>query len=117
MSAAQIILIALVRVYRWVLSPAKALLFGPLGRCRFSPSCSAYALEAIQEHGAVRGLWLSLRRLGRCHPWGGCGHDPVPRAGRRPAEAGLDPCHCQVFDEARTLSSKRFDRVAWTANH
>lgn len=46
--------------------------------CRYVPSCSTYALEALEEHGAVRGGWLLLRRLGRCHPWGGLGFDPVP---------------------------------------
>jgi len=47
-------------------------------RCRFLPTCSAYALEALRRHGAARGLSLSLRRLLRCHPWGGSGCDPVP---------------------------------------
>jgi hypothetical protein len=47
--------------------------------CRFSPSCSAYAIEAVSRYGALRGGWLALRRVGRCHPWGGSGHDPVPR--------------------------------------
>jgi len=79
---AQIILTFLLRTYRWFLSPAKALVFGPLGRCRFSPSCSAYALEAVERHGAVRGGWLGLKRICRCHPWGGCGHDPVPPSSR-----------------------------------
>jgi uncharacterized protein len=46
--------------------------------CRFQPSCSAYAIGALERHGAVRGGWLAARRLLRCHPWGGCGHDPVP---------------------------------------
>jgi putative membrane protein insertion efficiency factor len=46
--------------------------------CRFVPSCSAYAVEAVREHGAARGAWLALRRLLRCHPWGGHGLDPVP---------------------------------------
>lgn len=76
----QALLVIALQTYRLVLSPAKAALFGPLGRCRFTPSCSAYALEAIRTHGAGRGLWLAIRRLGRCHPWGGCGHDPVPEA-------------------------------------
>lgn len=55
-------------------------LLGPIlgGQCRFSPSCSNYAIEAFQAHGAVRGMRLTLRRLSRCHPWGGDGHDPVP---------------------------------------
>ena len=48
--------------------------------CRFTPSCSAYAIEAIETHGALGGGWLALRRLGRCHPWGGHGYDPVPAA-------------------------------------
>ncbi|MEW6159765.1 MAG: membrane protein insertion efficiency factor YidD [Verrucomicrobiota bacterium] len=76
----QFMLVALVRLYRWVLSPAKTVLFGPLGRCRYSPTCSQYALEALQQHGAWNGGLLALKRLCRCHPWGGCGHDPVPPA-------------------------------------
>lgn len=61
-----------IHLYRWLVSPM-------LGtNCRYHPSCSAYALEAIEKHGAVRGSWLSVRRVCRCHPWGGDGHDPVP---------------------------------------
>ncbi|MCX6927725.1 MAG: membrane protein insertion efficiency factor YidD, partial [Verrucomicrobia bacterium] len=67
-----------VHCYRRVVSPAKSLIFGPMGRCRFTPSCSAYALAALRQHGALTGSWLALKRIGRCHPWGGCGHDPVP---------------------------------------
>ena len=78
MNAAQHILIAGVQLYRWVLSPIKNVLFGPLGRCRYTPTCSQYAVEAIRTHGAAGGSWLALKRLGRCHPWGGCGEDPVP---------------------------------------
>ena len=78
MNPAQHILIFGVRCYRWVISPAKTFLFGPLGRCRFTPTCSEYALGALRHHGALAGSWLALRRIGRCNPWGGCGHDPVP---------------------------------------
>jgi uncharacterized protein len=46
--------------------------------CRFEPSCSAYAIEAVERYGAARGSWLAMKRLARCHPLGGCGHDPVP---------------------------------------
>jgi len=73
-------LITLVRVYRWTLSPAKIFLFGPSAQCRFTPSCSAYAVEAVQAHGALAGSWLAAKRVCRCHPWGDCGDDPVPKA-------------------------------------
>ncbi len=51
--------------------------------CRFQPTCSSYALEAVEVHGALRGSWLAVRRLGRCHPWGGQGWDPVPERTER----------------------------------
>ena len=66
------LLSALVYVYRATLSP----LLGP--SCRFEPSCSAYALEALDRHGAMRGSWLGLRRVLRCHPFHAAGFDPVP---------------------------------------
>ena len=72
MSPVARVLVALIRGYRRVLSP----LLGP--RCRFAPSCSAYAVEALTVHGAGRGGWLALRRLARCHPFHPGGHDPVP---------------------------------------
>ena len=66
------VLIALIRGYQWFLSP----LLG--NHCRFYPSCSEYAREAIERHGAVRGVWLAIRRVARCHPWHPGGVDPVP---------------------------------------
>ncbi len=63
---------ALVRVYQWTVSP-----FIP-PRCRYLPTCSDYAIEALGRHGALAGGWLALRRIARCHPWGGAGYDPVP---------------------------------------
>jgi uncharacterized protein len=74
----QHILVFALKVYRFGLSPLKTALFGASARCRYTPSCSAYGLEAIQRHGAASGSWLALKRICRCHPWGGCGHDPVP---------------------------------------
>lgn len=70
----------LIRVYQWVISPVIRAICGPTGGCRFDPSCSQYTLEAVRLHGTVRGLWLGLKRIARCHPWGGAGHDPVPRS-------------------------------------
>jgi putative membrane protein insertion efficiency factor len=65
-------LIVLVRA--WQIGPSAVM----PPSCRFAPSCSAFAIEALQRHGAFRGSWLTLKRLLRCHPWGGSGYDPVP---------------------------------------
>ena len=78
MNLAQHVLTALLKLYQLAISPVLTAAFSPAGACRFTPTCSAYALEAIQSHGALTGVWLTARRLARCHPWGGCGHDPVP---------------------------------------
>ena len=69
---AGICLIGLVEAYRWLISPILP------QSCRYWPTCSAYAGEAIRTRGPVIGLWLALRRISRCHPWGGSGYDPVP---------------------------------------
>jgi uncharacterized protein len=66
------VLIAPIRLYQLAISP----LLPPM--CRFRPSCSHYAVEALARHGPIRGTWLALRRIARCHPWGGAGYDPVP---------------------------------------
>jgi uncharacterized protein len=72
-----VVLRGIIRCYQLLLSP----LLPP--SCRYLPSCSDYAAEAIARHGAGRGLWLAVRRLLRCHPWGGSGYDPVPAPFRR----------------------------------
>jgi hypothetical protein len=67
----------LVRAYQLAISPMFP------RTCRFEPSCSHYALDALQSHGPARGAWLSVKRIARCHPFGGWGWDPVPRGDRR----------------------------------
>ncbi|HZF63574.1 MAG TPA: membrane protein insertion efficiency factor YidD [Chitinophagaceae bacterium] len=64
--------IGLIKIYQWVISP----LLGPT--CRFTPSCSHYGLQAFRRYGVFKGFWLTLKRIARCHPWGGSGHDPLP---------------------------------------
>ncbi len=78
------LLIGFLRAYRLLISP----LYGQV--CRYHPSCSAYALEAVTRHGSLRGTWLAMRRLGRCHPWAAGGYDPVPPRTSR-ASAGTFP--------------------------
>ncbi|HVL93298.1 MAG TPA: membrane protein insertion efficiency factor YidD [Acidimicrobiales bacterium] len=69
------------RVLSWPVRGYQAARTGRLSPCRYIPSCSSYALEALERHGARRGLTLTVRRLARCHPWGGFGADPVPDRG------------------------------------
>ena len=64
--------IFLIKIYQWVISPW----IGP--KCRYTPTCSHYAVEALKKHGVFKGLWLAIKRISRCHPWGGSGYDPVP---------------------------------------
>lgn len=64
--------VLLIKLYQWIISPV----LGP--KCRYTPSCSQYALEAFKKYGPLKGGWLALKRISRCHPWGGHGYDPVP---------------------------------------
>ena len=64
--------IALIKVYQYTVSP----LLGP--KCRFTPTCSHYGIEALKKYGLIKGGWLTLKRIARCHPWGGHGYDPLP---------------------------------------
>jgi len=65
--------ILLIRFYQAAISP-----YTPAA-CRFSPTCSSYSLEALQVYGLFKGSWLAIKRIGKCHPWGGSGYDPVPK--------------------------------------
>jgi uncharacterized protein len=88
-AAARLIAVAITG-YRRFISPVM------LPHCRFQPSCSAYALEAVQRHGALRGSWLAVRRLSRCHPFHPGGVDPVPPAGgKQPSAARTAPLTSQ----------------------
>jgi putative membrane protein insertion efficiency factor len=87
MTPAQFIMKGLIKGYQWVISPILP------GTCRFVPTCSEYAADAVTRHGAAKGGWLALRRILRCHPWGGWGYDPVPA----PDDDGTDhppACRC-----------------------
>lgn len=69
-----------VRAYRLLFSPWVGL------SCRYDPTCSAYAMEALRKHGGFKGSWLAAKRIGRCHPWGGRGIDDVPEPKKKPSE-------------------------------
>ena len=75
-------LLGLVWLYRLTISPWLG------NNCRFEPSCSVYAAEAVRQYGAFRGTWLAAKRIARCHPWGGSGFDPVPGDDDKPDEPG-----------------------------
>ena len=64
--------IALIKLYQWIISPWLG------SKCRFTPTCSQYGIEALKKYGPLKGLWLTFKRVSRCHPWGGHGYDPVP---------------------------------------
>lgn len=81
------LLVWVLRGYQLLLSP----MLGP--RCRFYPSCSNYAIEALRVHGAARGAWLAARRVGRCHPWNAGGLDPVPPKGTKESHSAACGCN------------------------
>ena len=84
-----ILAVALIRAYQYFISP----LLGP--RCRFYPSCSHYAVDAIRGHGLLRGSWLAARRIARCHPLNAGGYDPVPSSATRAPDA----CACAAHQD------------------
>ncbi|MET4103053.1 putative membrane protein insertion efficiency factor [Roseovarius sp. MBR-78] len=98
-----------IRGYRLLLSPWFGL------SCRYQPTCSQYALDALEHHGALRGGWLALWRIARCNPWGGCGYDPVPGCGcdghdQNALSTPRDPCDRDApndtFTEMRNGNSR-----------
>jgi hypothetical protein len=95
MNIVQHVLIFGIRLYQRAVSPVLAAILGPSARCRFNPSCSQYARQAVRLHGALAGGWLALRRLCRCHPWGDCGDDPPPPGPlkRKPPLGHSGICH------------------------
>lgn len=79
-----------IRFYQRILNPMLKAISGPAMGCRYSPSCSNYFLQAVEIHGPWRGSWYGICRIFRCHPWGGCGYDPVPSP--RTAACGERTC-------------------------
>lgn len=79
MNVVQRIAIGALWLYKRVVSPLLHTLAGPMGGCRFHPTCSVYAVEAVKQHGTLKGSLLAAHRICRCHPWGECGEDPVPQ--------------------------------------
>ena len=96
MNPISLLLRVVIRVYQWVLAPVLG------ANCRYEPSCSEYAYEALGLHGPLAGSWLALRRILRCHPWGGCGYDPVPPR-RAAMNSGSTPTFLQ---EAKPLADQ-----------
>jgi putative membrane protein insertion efficiency factor len=86
----------LIRGYQWAISPVLHFIGGPGTGCRFTPTCSQYFLEAVELHGFFRGSWLGTRRILRCNPWGGSGHDPVPS----PRDDHNSVAHCTCDSSA-----------------
>ena len=80
-------LIQVIRLYRLLISPLS------VPTCRYTPTCSAYAIEALETHGPFKGTLLSIQRITRCHPWGGSGYDPVPKELNSTAQH-TKQCHC-----------------------
>jgi len=83
----------IIRGYQILIRPILHAVGGPNCGCRYSPSCSHYFLEAVETHGALKGSYLGIRRILRCHPWGGCGYDPVPSTEESNSSSQKSPTH------------------------
>lgn len=91
-AAATLVIRVLIRFYQRILKPVLKAAAGPAAGCRYEPSCSNYFLQAVDCHGPLRGSWYGICRIFRCHPWGGCGYDPVPQ-GRNSTRDQACACH------------------------
>ncbi len=99
-----------IRIYQRLVSPVLHWIGGPNSGCRYEPTCSQYFLEAVETHGVGRGGWMGLRRILRCHPWGGFGFDPVPGSARdracREDDEGHGGCACGRDPDPVTRDAK-----------
>ncbi|WP_394805428.1 membrane protein insertion efficiency factor YidD [Kordiimonas aestuarii] len=95
------VILGFIKFYQLFISP----ILGP--SCRFQPTCSAYGLEAIRLHGAIRGGYLTIRRILKCHPWGGFGYDPVPQSARYNASDGSQECACSTIKKSEEAEVER----------
>ena len=85
------VIAGLIHGYRYLISPILP------SSCRYLPTCSRYALDALSRYGVLKGGWIALKRIARCHPWGGSGYDPVP-------EVVADPAPCRLHDHYHPVS-------------
>jgi len=99
----------LIRFYQIVISPPLHFLAGPMGGCRFTPTCSQYTLEAVQKYGAFKGSWLGFKRILRCNPWGGSGYDPVPGTDPNFPAAAHEACGHASSSNSSTISPSSKD--------
>lgn len=100
------LLCLLVRGYQIFISPPLHFLSGPMGGCRYLPTCSQYFIDAVKTHGSLRGSWMGLCRICRCHPWGGQGYDPVPGCERPEDKAACGVCEDEAEAEVEADDSE-----------
>ena len=88
-----LLIFLVIRFYQRILNPMLKVISGPGMGCRYEPTCSNYFLQSVQIHGPLLGSWFGISRIFRCHPWGGCGYDPVPSPGNTAQATTSCSCH------------------------